>query len=105
MCSPLAAQKSPKLSTEPPPPVQQPRAPKAPALVDAAGPAVSLETSEALFDVATALNACGYNEGLEKSDPVRKEVRAAVDKVMQDSDKARFARGPGVHVCEPAPAL
>ena len=86
---PLAAQKPSKLSTQP---LQQPRPPKAPALVDAAGPAVSLETSEALFDIATALNACGYNEGLDKSAPVRKEVRAAVEKVMASSDKARFAR-------------
>jgi hypothetical protein len=91
---PLAAQKphANKLSTQPPPPLQQPRPPKAPALVNAAGPAVSLETSEALFDVATALNACGYSEGLDKSDPLRKEVRAAVEQVMKTSAQARFAR-------------
>jgi hypothetical protein len=91
---PLAAQTAhpPKLSAEPPPALEQPRPPKPPALVNAAGPAVSLETSEALFDVATALNACGYNEGLEQSDPVRQEVRTAVEKVMQTSAQARFAR-------------
>ncbi len=91
---PLAAQKphAPKLTTQPPPPLQQPQPPKAPALVNAAGPAVSLESSEALFDVATALNACGYSEGLAKSDPLRTEVRAAVEKVMESSAQARFAR-------------
>jgi tetratricopeptide (TPR) repeat protein len=89
---PLAAQKPTKLSTQPPAALQQAKPPKAPALVNAAGPAVSLETSEALFDVATALNACGYNEGLEKSDPVRKQVRAAVEQVMVGSAPARFAR-------------
>ena len=89
---PAGAQQQTELSTHAPPPLQQPRPPKAPALVNAAGPAVSLETSEALFDVAAALNACGYSEGLAQSDPLRGEVRAAVEKVMQTSAQARFAR-------------
>lgn len=97
-CFPLAGQ-SP---TAPPPTrgtiqspnrgAQAPRPPKPPALVDAAGPAVSLETSEALFDVAAALNACGYDEGLERSDPLRRQVREAVNQVLQSSPEARGAR-------------
>src|ERR1700691_2841752 len=46
-----------------------------PALVDAAGPDISLQNSEALFDIAVALNACGYDQGLATSDPVRHEGR------------------------------
>ena len=46
--------------------------------VEAGGSAITLETSEALFDVAVALNACGYDEDLEHSDPVRAKIRADV---------------------------
>jgi hypothetical protein len=65
---------------------------KAPAIVDPAGPTVGLVTSEALFEMATALNACGYNDGLAESDPVRTQVRQAVDETMQASAAARDAR-------------
>src|SRR4051812_10163503 len=41
-----------------------------PALVDANGPAISLQTSAALFYVAAGLNACGYDDELEGSDPI-----------------------------------
>ena len=43
--------------------------------VEAAGSAVTLETSEQLFTVAAALNACGYDAGLSESLPVRAAVR------------------------------
>ena len=43
--------------------------------VEAAGSAVTLETSEQMFTVATALNACGYDAGLSESLPVRAAVR------------------------------
>jgi tetratricopeptide (TPR) repeat protein len=75
-------------STVPSVPVQQ----KPPALVDPAGPAVSLETSEALFDVAVALNECGYDEELEHSDPLRQHVRDQVNQFLQGSAEARDAR-------------
>ncbi|HTZ90282.1 MAG TPA: tetratricopeptide repeat protein [Alloacidobacterium sp.] len=65
---------------------------KPPALVDPAGPTVSLQTSEALFDVAVALNACGYDDGLAESDPIRAHVRDQVNQVMQQSEAAREAR-------------
>ncbi len=46
---------------------------KAPSLVDPAGPTISLVSSEPVFVMAAALNACGYDEGLEESAPVRKK--------------------------------
>jgi hypothetical protein len=64
---------------------------KAPALVDTAGPDVSLQNSEALFDIAVALNACGYDQGLSVSDPLRQQVREEVNKALQGSADARDA--------------
>ena len=77
---------SAKSPTEPPRPI------KPPALIDPAGPSVSLESSEALFDIAVALNACGYDNGLEASDPIRARVREQVDKAVQQSEPAQQAR-------------
>lgn len=74
------------------PNLQPPPPEKAPALIDPAGPMVSLQTSEALFDVAVALNACGYENGLSESDPVRMRVRDQVNQAAQQSEKARDAR-------------
>jgi hypothetical protein len=82
-----AKAKSPAQAPLQPPPPQKP-----PALADAAGPAISLQTSEALFDIAVALNACGYDNGLENSDPVRVRVRAQVNQATQASADARDAR-------------
>jgi tetratricopeptide (TPR) repeat protein len=64
---------------------------KAPAIVDTAGPDVSLQNSEALFDIAVALNACGYDQGLSVSDPLRQQVREEVNKALQGSADARDA--------------
>jgi tetratricopeptide (TPR) repeat protein len=92
----LSAQQAAKLPAkqqkQQPNPTLQPRPEKPPALVDPAGPAVSLETSEAMFDVAVALNACGYDNGLAASDPVRKQVRDQVNQALQQSEEARDAR-------------
>lgn len=63
-----------------------------PSLMDPAGPTVSLETSEAMFEVAVALNACGYDSGLDESDPVRKHVREQVNQATTDSARARDDR-------------
>ncbi len=68
-----------------------PTAPKSPALVDTAGPDISLQNSEALFDIAAALNACGYDQGLATADPVRQEVREQVNQALQASADARDA--------------
>ena len=80
-------------STIPAAPVQLQKSanPGAPALIDPAGPTVSLETSEAMFDIGVALNACGYDKGLDESDPVRKVVRGEVNQATQASAKARDA--------------
>ncbi|MDR3734535.1 MAG: tetratricopeptide repeat protein [Acidobacteriaceae bacterium] len=67
-------------------PVQRPFA------VDAAGPAISLESNEALFSIAVALNACGYDAGLAESDPVRQRVRDDVNAALLGSSIARDDR-------------
>jgi tetratricopeptide (TPR) repeat protein len=57
--------------------------------VEAGGSAVSLETSETMFQMATALNSCGYDNGLESSLPVRAAVRAEVAEVVAAGFEAR----------------
>lgn len=49
---------------------------------EAGGAAVSLETSESLFDLAAALNACGYDSDLEGSAPVRKAIREEINQSL-----------------------
>ncbi len=41
-------------------------------------PKIALDTSETLFTVLTAVNACGYDQELDNSDPVRAQVRSEV---------------------------
>ena len=65
---------------------------KAPSLVDPAGDAVQLLDSEQLFMMASALNACGYDDGLAESDPIRAQVRDEVAKALAASEDAREAR-------------
>ncbi len=72
-------------------PTGAPAPPKSPALVDTTGPDVSLQNSEALFDFAAALNACGYDQGLAAADPVRQQVRDQVNQALQASADARDA--------------
>jgi hypothetical protein len=61
-------------------------------LIDPAGPTISLTTSEQVFAVAAALNACGYDEGLADSPDVRKRVRGDIDQALAKSEPARAAR-------------
>jgi hypothetical protein len=65
---------------------------KAPSLVDPAGPTVSLVSAEPVFVMAAALNACGYDEGLEESSPVRKRVREEMNRELAKSEEARAKR-------------
>ncbi len=65
---------------------------KAPSLVDPAGPTISLVSSEPVFVMAAALNACGYDEGLDKSAPVRKRVRDEINLALTTSENARAKR-------------
>ena len=70
---------------------QMPRE-KAPYLVDPAGPTISLVPSESVFFMASALNACGYSEGLDDSSAVRKRVRDEMNAALGKSEEARNAR-------------
>ncbi len=65
---------------------------KAPSLVDPAGPTISLVSSEPVFLMAAALNACGYDEGLDESAPVRKRVREEIGQALAKSEDARAKR-------------
>ena len=65
---------------------------KAPSLIDPAGPTISLISSEPVFVMAAALNACGYDEGLEDSAPVRKHVRDEMNQALAKSEDARAKR-------------
>jgi tetratricopeptide (TPR) repeat protein len=65
---------------------------KAPTLIDPAGPTISLISSEPVFVMAAALNACGYNEGLDDSAPVRKHIRDEMDQTLAHSEDARARR-------------
>ena len=69
-------------------PALRPRA----ARIEAGGAAVTLETSEPLFQIAAALNACGYDAGFESSAPVRAKVRAEMNTALAASETARDSR-------------
>ncbi len=64
---------------------------KSPAL-DPAGPTISLITAEPLFIVASALNVCGYDEGLAESAPIRAHVRDELNQAFTRSEDARKSR-------------
>ena len=85
------AQQAPaaKIPNGPAPPI--PTIAKPPALVDPNGPAITLQTSEPLFDIAVALNECGYDQDLENSDPLRQHIRDEVNQYLQGSAAARDA--------------
>lgn len=52
---------------------------------------VTLETSEALFTVLTAINTCGFDAELPSSDPVRMAIRGEVGRNIEASEKAKAA--------------
>jgi hypothetical protein len=62
----------------PPPPAE-----KSP--YNQAAKGVSLETSETLFTVLSALNYCGYNADLEASDALRAQIRGEISQVVEGS--------------------
>ena len=70
----------------------QPIQEKAPTLVDPAGPTISLVSLEPVFLMAAALNACGYDEGLEDSAAIRKRVRDEINDALAKSEEARAKR-------------
>ena len=65
---------------------------KAPTLIDPAGPTISLISSEPVFVMAAALNACGYDEGLEESAAIRKRIRDEMNQALAKSEDARQKR-------------
>ena len=76
---------------------------KAPSLVDPAGPTISLVSSEPVFIMAAALNACGYDEGLAESAPVRQHVIDEMNKALAASEDAREQARQGLPLHRPAP--
>lgn len=52
---------------------------------------ISLDTSETLFSVVTAINACGYDDGLDVSDLSRAQIRSDVAKTIASSEDAANA--------------
>jgi hypothetical protein len=61
-------------------------------LIDPAGPTISLISSEPVFLMAAALNACGYDEGLVDSAPIRQRVRDEINQALAKSEDARAKR-------------
>jgi tetratricopeptide (TPR) repeat protein len=59
---------------------------------EAGGSAITLETSEPLFYLATALNVCGYDTDLANSAPVRLKIRDEINAELADSAEARTSR-------------
>ena len=57
-------------------------------------PSVALETSETLFSVLTAINTCGYDQELESSDPLRKQIRLEVRNAVQNTAGAQDVVAP-----------
>ncbi|WP_433983823.1 hypothetical protein RBB78_24390 [Tunturiibacter empetritectus] len=54
---------------------------------EAGGSAITLETSEPLFDLAVALNVCGYDADLANSAPVRLRIRDDINAQVAASPK------------------
>jgi tetratricopeptide (TPR) repeat protein len=56
-------------------------------------PNVSLETSETIFTVLTAINTCGYDQELSASDPLRTQIRTEVAKAVTNTPGAKEVVG------------
>lgn len=52
---------------------------------------VTLDVSETVFSVVTAINSCGYDQELASSEPVRMQIRAEVAREIESSESARSA--------------
>ena len=90
---PCAAQTSSSSSSSNP---AAPRQESAPASrigqPEAGGSAITLETSESLFDLAAALNLCGYDADLANSHPVRAEIRSDLAGAVESSALVRQSK-------------
>lgn len=65
---------------------------KSPTSLDPAGPTISLTSAEPVFAMAAALNACGYDDGLSQSAPIRQHVRDEMNQALAKSEDARKTR-------------
>lgn len=73
----------------PPTPAARSQAPKNQAPLNQSP--ITLDSSETIFSVLAALNACGYDQDLTISDATRSNVRAEVLKNLQESTEAQAA--------------
>lgn len=55
---------------------------------------MSLDTSETLFSVLTAINTCGYDQELSASDPLRMQIRTEISNVVKGNPAAAEAVAP-----------
>ncbi len=74
------------------PPKKVPPSPPPPKQVPQNQSMITLDSSETIFAVLTALNACGYDQDLTISDATRSNVRAEVQRNLRDSEEAEAAR-------------
>src|ERR1700756_1654979 len=51
-------------------------------------PKVTLDTSESLFTILASMNACGYDQELNVSDPLRAQIRNEIARSARASDEA-----------------
>lgn len=51
-------------------------------------PKVTLDTSETLFMILASINACGYDQELNVSLPLRAQIRSEISRATRDSDEA-----------------
>ena len=82
----------PSLPKEPNPPKKTPQTQPPQRQVPQNQAAITLDSSETIFSVLTALNACGYDQDLTISDATRSNVRAEVQRTLRDSEEAEAAR-------------
>ena len=59
---------------------------------DPAGDKITLDVSETFFSFFAGLNACGYDQELAASDPIRNQVRSDVIRSVAASPDAQFER-------------
>ena len=64
---------------------------------------ITLDTSETLFAVLTAMNTCGYNVDLNISDAQRLNIRAEVERNLRNSEDAQTSYDCDVRVVPGAP--
>jgi type IV secretory pathway VirB10-like protein len=80
---------APPQTETPAKPQTQPKTPAQPQPQVAPQTPITLDTSETLFSVLTAMNSCGYDVDLNISDAQRLNVRAEVQRNLRNSEEAQ----------------